>query len=475
MRILQVVHDFVPRHVAGAELYCYYLARALAARGQSVHVLFTESDWSRAQYSYRRFPLADLTCHEIVHNHEYRSFEHTYLDGQMDDRFTRVLDVERPDVVHLHHLWNHSLNYPRLARRRGIPVVFTLHDYWLSCLNHGQRLHPEHGVCAEIDTRLCADCVSRFPSVPRLATTLRRWWATGRRTRWPRHTRPSSVPTDQARLERAKSLYRQLVKQLTSARARATYATRRLEAARAAARDVDLFVAPSAFLAQRMIEFGLPAERVVHSPNGMRTDLLHIQRRPRRERVRFGYVGSVAPHKGVHILIDAFIKAIDRRTSRPMELRIHGSLAHFPAYVARLRALAGAAPISFFGEFDNTRASEVYAEFDALVIPSVWWENAPLTLFEARLTGKPIIASNGGSLPDLVGDRDTMFRNGDADDLARCLARFAERAPSTGAMTVDTRPVKTIVQDAAEMERRYTALIASALSSRARRAAGQAL
>src|SRR5262245_51951116 len=280
MRVLQVVHDFVPRHVAGAELYCYYLARALAARGQSVHVLFTEFDWSRRQYSYRRFALGALTCHEVVHNHEYRSFDETYVNKQMDERFEWLLDVERPDVVHVHHLLNHSLNYPRLARRRGIPVVFTLHDYWLSCVNDGQRLHPNRGVCEEIDIALCADCVSRFPTVPPFATTVRRWWAAARRPRSARESPAAAfAPTDQALLGCAKVIYRALMKQLTPATSRMVQAARRLEAARAAARHVDLFIAPSTFLAQRMIEFGLPAHRVLHSPNGMRTDLLYIQRR----------------------------------------------------------------------------------------------------------------------------------------------------------------------------------------------------
>jgi hypothetical protein len=128
MRILQVIHDFVPQHVAGSELYCYYLSGALAERQHSVHAFFTEFDLARPQYSYRRHELGALTCHEVVHNHEHASFTETYLNPRMDDRFEQILDHERPDVVHLHHLLNHSMNYPAIAKRRGIPVVFTLHD-----------------------------------------------------------------------------------------------------------------------------------------------------------------------------------------------------------------------------------------------------------------------------------------------------------------------------------------------------------
>jgi len=470
MRILQVVHDFGPRHVGGAELYCYYLSSALAAREHDIHVLFTEFDWSRPQYSYRRFSRNGLTCHEVVNNHEYRSFDRHYVNSDMDDRFERVLDEAEPDVVHLQHLANHSLNYPRLARRRGVPVIFTLHDYWLSCLNHGQRLHADRGVCADIDIRSCADCVSRFPPVPPLATVLRRWTSTAGRARGATAAAVAES-TDQAALERVKSIYRRLIKRLTPATSRMVKAAQRLEAARAAARHVNLFLAPSKFLADRMIEFGLPADRVLHSPNGMRTDLLWIQRRHVRLPVRFGFVGSVAPHKGVHLLLDAFIRAAGGTTMRPMELRIHGNLAEFPSYVARLRALAADRAVSFPGEFDNERASDIYADLDALVIPSIWWENAPLVLFEARLTGTPVIAADGGSLPDLVERSDALFRHGDPDDLARCLTSFADRPRRATASAAPAWPVKSIVQDAYDMEQRYAALIAESLPSRRARGA----
>jgi glycosyltransferase involved in cell wall biosynthesis len=473
MRILQVIHDFIPRHVAGSQLYCYYLSCALAARRHSVHVFFTEFDSSRRQYSYRRSMFGPLTCHEVVHNHEYRSFEETYRNRQMDERFERLLDAERPDVVHLHHLQHHSVNYTRLARQRGIPVVFTLHDYWLSCLRYGQRLHPAHGVCDDIDTRRCADCVSEFPIVPPVVGALRRALLRARRRSSSGSPDVFLERTDEARLARMKAIYRALMKRLAPAAKRAVEAAQRLDALRAACRDVDLFLAPSEFLAGKMTEFGLPAERVVHSCNGMRTDLVQIHRERRDGRIRFGYVGMVAPHKGVHVLVDAFASLAARHQGRPIELRIHGSLSCFPAYVAQLRAQAGTAPVAFLGAFDNSRADEIYAGLDALVIPSTWWENAPLTLVEARLAGRPVIVSDGGSLPNLIDAHDLAFRNGDAGDLARCLAAFVDR-PQLGATVARIRPVKTIAEDARDLEQRYAGLIAARSTAYPRAAASDA-
>src|SRR3954465_2965713 len=161
MRILKVIHDFLPYHTAGSELYCFHLARELAAR-HTVRVLFTEVDPTRQQYSWRRTSYLDVEGYEVVHNHLYPTFEHTYADPQMDRVFEQVLQDAAPDVVHIHHLLNHSINYITIARRRGIPVVMTLHDYWLSCPNYGQRLKPDAGVCEEVVPDACADCIARY-------------------------------------------------------------------------------------------------------------------------------------------------------------------------------------------------------------------------------------------------------------------------------------------------------------------------
>ncbi len=53
MRILQVIHDFLPHHAAGSELYCYYLSKQLSKR-HSVYLMFTEVDHAKPQYYYRR-------------------------------------------------------------------------------------------------------------------------------------------------------------------------------------------------------------------------------------------------------------------------------------------------------------------------------------------------------------------------------------------------------------------------------------
>ena len=234
----------------------------------------------------------------------------------------------------------------------------------------------------------------------------------------------------------------------------------RLERILEACTGVDLFLAPSPFLARRMVDFGLPADRVEVSDYGMRTDALSgIAKRP-SEVLRLGYVGTLVAHKGVHVLIEAFGRLRQSRPEAPVELLIYGNETWFEAYVARLKAVA-CDGVRFLGEFDNNRAPDTYAGIDVLVVPSVWWENAPITIHEAILSGTPVIASNFGGMADFVkhGRNGLLFEVGSSSDLAHQMQRLVDEPGLLETLRQPAVEMKTIEDDSVEMERRYERLI----------------
>ncbi len=165
MRILQVVHDFLPKHLAGVEIYTDAITRQLTAEKNIVAILYSEVVAEAENYSLRRGRHGEIETFELVNNHHFESFEETYSHPVIERRVAEILDEFRPDIVHFQHLLNFSFNVVAEARRRGIPTVMTLHDHWLACANGGQRFHRELGRCDQLDATRCGDCIAKLHGV----------------------------------------------------------------------------------------------------------------------------------------------------------------------------------------------------------------------------------------------------------------------------------------------------------------------
>jgi glycosyltransferase involved in cell wall biosynthesis len=194
---------------------------------------------------------------------------------------------------------------------------------------------------------------------------------------------------------------------------------------RRALTGVDLLLAPTAFARARALEF-LAGTRDPATVRHLTLGAVDGPAQPRRAgpRLRFGYIGTLAPHKGLHVLLDAF-----RQLDHPeASLDVFGNPAIQPAYVARLQQSAASdSRIRFGGGFPEGGQAQALAAIDVLVIPSLWWENSPLTALEALCAGLPVIASRTGGVPELIADGDTgvLVTPGDVRELTGALADVA--------------------------------------------------
>jgi glycosyltransferase involved in cell wall biosynthesis len=244
----------------------------------------------------------------------------------------------------------------------------------------------------------------------------------------------------------------------------ATAIRERLARVGAVFETVDLFVAPSASLAEEYRRLGLPPEKLRVSDYGF-APLPAAARGPRGERLRIGFVGTLVWHKGVHVLLEA----AGRLPPERFEVKIFGDPGTFPGYVARLRSAARDLPVRFMDRFDRSETGRVYAEIDVLVVPSLWPENSPLVIHEAFMAGIPVVGSRQGGIPGLV----THERNGllyDAfapAELAAALRRLIEEPGTVERLGRGHPPVKTMAEDAREWAAVYREVLAGARPRRA--------
>lgn len=391
MRVLQVIHGYPMRYNAGSEVYTQALAGALAERHET-HVFTRKEDPFQPEYAMWREADSEaprVTLHVVNMAHGRDRYRH----DEVDARFADVLAEVRPHVVHVGHLNHLSTSLVFTARERRIPVVFTLHDYWLMC-PRGQflQLRPADpsdvwALCDGQQDRKCAvRCYARYHSGAA-----------------DEFERDACYWTDWVR--------------------------RRMAHIRAVCDAVDVFIAPSRHLLGRFRdEFGLPAGKLVHLDYGFHRQRLAGRVREAGEPFTFGYIGTHTPAKGIHDLVTAF----GRLSGAPL-LRIwgrrRGAETESLAEQARKLPPSAAGRVRWMPEYENRQiVREVFNRCDAIVVPSIWDENSPLVIHEALQARLPVITAAHGGMAEYVRHEHNglLFAHRDAGALAAQMQRVVD-------------------------------------------------
>jgi glycosyltransferase involved in cell wall biosynthesis len=286
---------------------------------------------------------------------------------QARHRLDALLDAARPDVAHVHNLYHHiSPSILPLLHDRGIPTVLTTHDLKLACPAYQMLTHD--GICERCkDGRLRHVVANRCIKGSLLLSTI---------------------------VFAESSLHRRL----------GSYDD-----------NVDRFVTPSRFYLDLFAAWGFDADRFVHVPNHVDAERFQPDPHPGPA---FTYFGRLSPEKGIATLIDA--AAIARV---PLVVVGTGPAEH------DLRALAErrGGDVEFTGRLEGSALHARVRASRAVVLPSEWYENAPVSVLEAYALGKPVVGARIGGIPELVreGETGACFQSGSADDLAATLGRVA--------------------------------------------------
>jgi glycosyltransferase involved in cell wall biosynthesis len=446
VRVLLTTHAFLPHSLAGVEVYTFRLATALQELGHMVRVVTAVHDLAATPGSVRSRRVESLEVVEIVNTHLEGTLEATYRNPRIEHAIARVFDEFGPDCVHAQHLLNLSTGLFTAAASRRAPVFLTLHDYWLSCPRDGLRMQANGTLCATVDHRICASCLSASPYLP------------------PPLQRGASRALRAAGLG---GLLHRAHRTLPRASATALTALRRVWPSRAAGlesslddrdghlrdrlRQAHTILAPTRFAADRAVEWGVAAERVrVLSLGAVTRPARPRSAGPRR---RLGYLGTLAPHKGVHVLLEA-VRGVSRHD---WTLDIIGNPRTDPAYAARLRSLAGDdSRVRFRGVVHPETQEDLWRGLDVLVVPSLWWENSPLAVLEALAAGIPVVASRTGGVPEIVPpDAGVLVAPGDVASLRAALDDVLAGRALSGPL--DPLPLKTAREGAVELAALYAA------------------
>jgi O-antigen biosynthesis protein len=421
--VLHVVHGWPPWAHGGAELYAYWLAHAQAReRDVAVYARFADPDRMlgealehldlgvRVRLVANNFVQRNPLCRNGLHC------------PAIARDFARYLDEVRPAVVHVHHLAGHCASLLSVAARRRIPILYQAQDWWPICarVNLCDR---DHTLCSGPAAFKCARCLPM--------------------TNLPPATLNSAI------LQRA----------------RRTWIRRQLSHATAV-------VAGSQFIADSYRRWQvLPSTTPVHVIDyGVQMEQAPARddRANATQPVRFGYIGALLPHKGVHLCIDAVRRVRGREAgARQAELHVWGTSDDRRYRESLVSDAAGADHIRFHGAFAESDKAAILGSLDVLIVPSVGLESFGLVAREALACGVPVIASRRGALVELFGDgasagdagSGAFFTPEDPADLARLVERVIDDPDLVGTWRRQIRPVKRVAQHAAEIDAIYASLI----------------
>ena len=430
MKILKVIHGYPMRYNAGSEVYSQGLAQALAKRHE-VHVFTRQENAFLPEYAAQREtdPSEPRIALHVINMARGRD---GYRHAAVDSAFAGLLDEVSPEVVHVGHLNHLSTSLVFEARKRRIPIVFTLHDYWLMC-PRGQfiQAYPEDpsdvwAVCDGQDDRKCAvRCyVRHFSGGECEHETDAAYW-----TGW---------------------------------------VARRMAHVREVCDAVDMFIAPSKYLMRRFRdEFGIPERKLTYLDYGFHRRRMEGRSRTRGEPFTFGYIGTHIPAKGVNHLIESFGNV----TGNP-QLRIWGR--DRGAETGGLKMLARGLPgsagsrVEWMGEYRNQDVvPDVFNRCDAIVVPSIWAENSPLVIHEALQARVPVVTADYGGMAEYVHHERNglLFAHRSPNSLAQQMQRlvddpqFARRLGKRGYVQSDDGNVPDMVDHSISVEKIYLSLI----------------
>lgn len=409
MRIVMPVHHFPPRYTAGSELYALRLSKKLIELGHEVEVVTIESIDADVPGGIS----ADMEPHDGVpawrlrfnlleaSEREVWNFDNPLLE----EWFSRYLAQDPPDVVHFQSGYLIGVSPLHVVQRLGIPSVLTLHDFWFLCPRH-TLMRSDGELCDQVpaDPSVCAWCVH----------------SDNRRTQLLNKLALGSWETIQRTL---------LLRQATAVQ------EQRRAALAEAIQIPQVLLAPSHYLTTRMREIAgeKPITPWAFGMNETKEEMqaAHAESpsdangAPTDNAMQVGYLGQVSQHKGVKLLVEAWRKL---QGTRPRTLHIYGGVSS-DQFAQELRAAAQGDPsIHLHGRYAASERKQILAGLDAVVVPSIWYENRPATIEESLAAGVPVLTARLGGMAEMVQDGidGLLFPSRDVDGLAHTLQRLLD-------------------------------------------------
>jgi glycosyltransferase involved in cell wall biosynthesis len=444
MRILLITTFYPPEGKAGTEIYTATLARELQRQGHDVQVVCA-TGWDQGDRYWNGVQEESVdgvrVCRLALNWQKARRPNDYLFDNPETASFLQqFIQHHRPEAAHIVSCLTLSASVIPVIKAASLPVVLTLMDFWFICPRH-TLLRCDDTLCDGRTTH--AQCVRCMVGDAKIY-------------RWPRRLFPESTTT---RFLDVLSRVSWLTG-IRGMRGQMLDVRRRRQVLFNALRQCDIVVSHSHFLKEVVEQAGVDVPILV-LPNGHDLTWQRATPSARRDRqgIRFGTLSHLAPIKGIHLAIDA-IGMLPAEAKA--ELLVFGGIDRESPYGQKIvQDAATNSRIQLRGVYRHEELEQVFSELDAVLVPSQWYENAPLVIQEAFAARKPVIASNLGGMAEAVrhGVNGLLFRPGDAVDLSRQMLALIQDPALLTKLGEGIAPVRTVESEVAGLIALYNGLV----------------
>jgi glycosyltransferase involved in cell wall biosynthesis len=448
MRIVLVAHQFFPEYGAGTEVLTYHTAKELMKRGHEVRVIAAHPVKGPVprRRGFDQYTYDGMCVYRFLHSNTYsidpaNPMEAEYNNRLFASQLREWLMGFRPDLVHFYHLQRVSVSGIDVCRQLDIPTVFTVVDFWPFCPTN-QLLQSDHSLCEGPDED-AANCIKHLAMISQgnwVGTIL--------------NGVPLPIMRVLVRMCRSRLWFEGRYGPMVWA------VTRRREHVTGRLQGIDRVLVSTRFMESKIHGLGLERGRVLHFPFGVDVAKdVGVSEKGTHPDLQVGFIGTLYEHKGAHVLVDAIRRL---PLGQRVVVKIYGDQKQFPRYMAQLRSMAaGDERVEFCGTFPQSQIAQVLSELDVLVVPSLWYENAPLVVGSAQAVGVPVIATDVGGLNETIvhGLNGLLFERGNAVQLAEMIRKLCEDRKLVKRLSENTTPPPNMMDYVAGLERIYRGLL----------------
>jgi glycosyltransferase involved in cell wall biosynthesis len=452
LNILLPVHVFFPDHFYGTETYTLELAQQLKIMGHNPTILtavyYGEKGPGEPRFTYEYGGLT-IDCIDL-NTKPLDNFRQSYSRPDLYPLLKEMIQQRQPDIVHVTHLMGHTGVLLEVIRDLKLPAIATLTDFYGICPN-SKLISHRGGLCMGPNRRStnCLTCFIKghnymFSDWKRMAGFIRNdlslpWVSSFLPyiSRLPRYADSMAHKGIRDAIDRVAYL-RELYN---------VYAC---------------MITPTDFLHEAYVANRFYPEKLKKINFGINLEMVKAFRHAITEvpsPIKFGYIGQITSHKGVDLLIQAFVGLKGKLAT----LSIYGPRDQDAAYMETLNRLSDGcrADISFKDTFPKEQLGKVLSEIDVLVIPSRWYENSPLVLLYALATKTPVIVTDTKGMSEFVrnGFNGFTFKKDNATHLGQIMQQIVDKPAMLLQLSNNADYAKDIGGHAAEVNDIYQTVL----------------